>query len=749
MATSVSDIIDISQSSCVICHCEVCTPDDMLSISTDKGTSSLLQYSIARGDRQLTEYLGTNPAVVKYHRKCRNDYAHVDRYLHQMKRKASTNDTLESKSKTLRSSTISFEWRSNCFFCGLPVVLSPFDKGHVREVLTMDIDVTINEKCAERGPEDPWAVEVKGRLALVSDLRAADAKYHVNCHTCFYNFRSKPTLESKRRGRPTNGYILEIFNDACQWMETHCELITVLELRDEMRRMADDPDSVWSVPYLKMQLQERYGDDIWFASVTGHKDVVCFRRVAARIVNKKWYDERDSDPDKESDRIVIAAAQLIKASIRDTTYDTEQYPLNSAIKDRKCAKQWVPRLLQMFLSVLITDEVKQIALGHSIVQATRPRSVISPVLFGVGVSLDHVLASEWLVTTLSRLGYSVSSDEVNRYKQSVVQTDGNDLPPCDPHAFTQWAADNVDHNVSTLDGSGTFHGMGMMSMSVYTNANFSLPPGFFDEVPIKRMQRVKFVKLNAESSVPILAYTSPVPSPLSVIQYQPWSSIISSLPTAFISSNLDLMWHASWFFCHDENPRPSWGGFMQITTVGKHPPPTEFRMMPIIDMNPGDRSCILSTLSFILNQAFKIGIMTPCVTFDQPLWLKAVEIIQAESLNMVCRLGGFHTIMSYLGSLGHIMSGSGLVDALECCYGPNAVTSMVTGKAVTRAIRGHFMVQSALCIKLMQSIMKSSPDDEGGESDTNDGSVHDKERISEADIVALKALYNNVIDRKS
>ena len=32
--------------------------------------------------------------------------------------------------------------------------------------------------------------------------------------------------------------------------------------------------------------------------------------------------------------------------------------------------------------------------------------------------------------------------------------------------FTQWAADNVDHNVATPDGSGTFHGMGVISMSV-------------------------------------------------------------------------------------------------------------------------------------------------------------------------------------------------------------------------------------------------------------------------------------------
>jgi hypothetical protein len=36
-----------------------------------------------------------------------------------------------------------------------------------------------------------------------------------------------------------------------------------------------------------------------------------------------------------------------------------------------------------------------------------------------------------------------------------------------PMSFTQWSADNVDHNVATLDDLGTFHGMGIISMSVH------------------------------------------------------------------------------------------------------------------------------------------------------------------------------------------------------------------------------------------------------------------------------------------
>ena len=87
---------------------------------------------------------------------------------------------------------------------------------------------------------------------------------------------------------------------------------------------------------------------------------------------------------------------------------------------------------------------------------------------------------------------------------------------------------------------------------------------------------------------------------------------------------------------------------------------------------------------YIQSQAIHLNTPTPCVTFDQPLWLKAVEIIKAKAMNTVCRLGGFHTLMSFLGSIGSMMKGSGLEEVLENVYGPNAVKHIISGKAYAR-----------------------------------------------------------------
>ena len=140
--------------------------------------------------------------------------------------------------------------------------------------------------------------------------------------------------------------------------------------------------------------------------------------MAQRIINK-WYNERENNSTDESHRIVIAA-KFIKAEIRDAAYNHDEYPLSPDYDNVKRAKEWLPSLLNVFI---VGSELKQVAVSQAIVQAARPKSVISPILFGLGVSVDHSFGSKWLLDSLSRFGFSVSYDEVNLYKQSVVQSD--------------------------------------------------------------------------------------------------------------------------------------------------------------------------------------------------------------------------------------------------------------------------------------------------------------------------------------
>jgi hypothetical protein len=99
-----------------------------------------------------------------------------------------------------------------------------------------------------------------------------------------------------------------------------------------------------------------------------------------------------------------------------------------------------------------------------------------------------------------------------------------------------------------------------------------------------------------------------------------------------------------------------------------------------VDLNPSDDDCMFSTLMYVTNEAKSVGITTPNVTFDQPLYIKACDIAMTAGLDVVIRLGVFHTVMSFLGAIGNLMRWSGLEEMLGLMYGPNTVNTFSLAK---------------------------------------------------------------------
>ena len=142
---------------------------------------------------------------------------------------------------------------------------------------------------------------------------------------------------------------------------------------------------------------------------------------------------------------------------------------------------------------------------------------------------------------------------------------------------------------------------------------------------------------------------------------------------------------------------------------------------------------IYSILKFVIQQASQLNIKTPCITFDQPLFLKAFEISQSKKLPIIIRLGDFHTLMSFLGNVGMVMDSSGLREVMETVYASNTVTHMLSGKAYARAIRCHFLIETSLMlVNLLSYHLPSS---------TNNSTIITTENLN-----SLKSLYNNLLE---
>ena len=94
--------------------------------------------------------------------------------------------------------------------------------------------------------------------------------------------------------------------------------------------------------------------------------------------------------------------------------------------------------------------------------------------------------------------------------------------------------------------------------------------------------------------------------------------------------------------------------------TGYHPGQSSVLLLPMIDLGPGNMSCLHSTLKFICEHAARYNV-TPIVTFDQPLLWKSLQVIEGQPENsplrsLVLLLGVFHTETSFIGSIGNLMS---------------------------------------------------------------------------------------------
>ena len=130
------------------------------------------------------------------------------------------------------------------------------------------------------------------------------------------------------------------------------------------------------------------------------------------IVNDKWFSERKIDSNDEAERIIVTAAKLILNNIRSAKFNWEFYPTREDIESCEKSKEWPPDYLKLFLENTLKYPLKQESTGQAITNATRPRSCIPLILFGLGAETDHFVGSKWLVNELSRLGFSVSIDAI-------------------------------------------------------------------------------------------------------------------------------------------------------------------------------------------------------------------------------------------------------------------------------------------------------------------------------------------------
>ena len=131
----------------------------------------------------------------------------------------------------------------------------------------------------------------------------------------------------------------------------------------------------------------------------------------------------------------------------------------------------------------------------------------------------------------------------------------------------------------------------------------------------------------------------------------------------------------------------------------------------------------------------------------------------SDLIIIVLRLDGFHAEVSYLGCIGHSMASSGLQELLQLIYAPGAVAHMLSGKAIARAVRTHFIVDAARNALMLTSVLNAPLPSQHDISNSNDNAHLDLVDIAtmppddqsadvceKTDLEKARALYEKLMD---
>ena len=181
-------------------------------------------------------------------------------------------------------------------------------------------------------------------------------------------------------------------------------------------------------------------------------------------------------------------------------------------------------------------------------------------------------------------------------------------------------------------------------------------------------------KILRGAEVKILPFTNRKHTGINTIMFLPITEL-SSLAhdqSLLILGDRPTLWAVGWLIkAQDpEFPHSNWNGWMKKIHANDAKQITQIDFLPVIEGDPNDLNTIFTTLKECILSVDQVAI----VTFDLPIWLKAVDFIKQANLLVIARLGGFHLLKSYLRSMGDIMQDSGLAELIQLTY-PGSTTA--------------------------------------------------------------------------
>ena len=646
----------------------------------------------------LVDRLEKNPELtIECHRSCVSTYTSQQHLSRHKKREGCTSVSAgEPLIKQRRSDVPVFRFKENCLFCGELCEIEK-DKKHPdrwkKAVLCRTAHAgpgkkgfreSILEACTQRNDDIANQVRVRVEGAL-SDLHAADARYHANCMASFMSPKSiSAAKNASKEDENTDPAFDEVI---AEMLKDRSRLWNSVELYHQYQLFGGKALLRRS---LLVKIQDHFLDDIAVLSSPGLSSLVVFRQNASTVLHLAGDTEDDTQ-----DLLIGKLAKIICDEVKQIDHDQSQYDIRITKEDMSTS---VSQTVMDLLAAL-TDNLKDTF--PALLIANIITSVLSSKPTNLQIALGNLIRdSKSLINRLYQFRVTCSYDEILRFKRSAALAATRDIKLSGINqgslGLIQAVADNFDADISSQNGKITTHSLAML-ITQPTNASD-------DEQNIREsIPRISKSDMSKEIDFEILMQRYqgpkivPMPDNCSKKSVLPLKVLCSAILSERRAKELDIA------FLRDVTNNedcPEYNGYNTMVTRRQGvsmQPKTKAVYLPLIDMTPSDPDTIMTALHEAKRLTKERGQKNVIFTSDQQLYKVAVEVQWAyprEFSDVINRLGGMHTLMSFAGAVGTLMQGSGLSEILESTFA--GVTKMLSGKKFPQNIRAIRLVLEEL-----------------------------------------------------
>ena len=528
----------------------------------------------------------------------------------------------------------------------------------------------------------------------MSDLHAADARYHTDCKPAFMAPKSVESASMSQNPALKD----EAFQTVISSMEDDTDrLWTSVEIH---RLYTDHKGDKLVRRTLMEEINKYFGDQILFLSCKGLAALIVFRSRASQLV--KLVEETDVDY-KE---LKSVAHQVIHET-RDIEFDTSSYSstINEEIARDQCSETLLSLLAQ--ISPRLNGTLPALLIGNMVTNAVRNMPTTLQIALGV------TTREKFIIKVLHDFSVTCSYDEALRFKSSAAahaaNTDDTQGLFSAGNGLIQAVIDNYDANIHSLNGLKSTHALVLLMCQSYEYPvdHISKP----ESDPIPRFSKNE-MKETISDPVQVQKYHGPkrpdMPAP-HIINDEEFSDLVQRQGVSVARAHgLDLNFLKS---IVTSDKVPEYGGY--ITSVSREQnhtvkPATNTRYRPLINLTPSDPSTIKTVLLEAQTLTTSCGQPFVVLTADQQLYRVIVTNIWATPelfSNVYPRLGGMHTIMSFCGAVGKLMMDTGLVEILKHAFG--GVEKVLSGKKYPQNVRAFRLMTEELLHKHLEQIQST------------------------------------------